>query len=1316
MTEFGGRSIGNLSVSHEANVDRFTGAAFLRVPIPSPPGRESIGLGLALTYSSSAGNSPYGIGWSLDGLPVISLSTRREVPRWDGTDGYQLNRDELVTWLEPDGAGKWRPRGFEDGDWSVAFYRVRTGSPQIRVEKWVHRPTGRVHFRTRDAQNALTIYGARPGAAARIADSGDEARTFQWLPELKLDAFGNVLWVEYVAETLDGVDRAAPYERRRPALAQRYLKRIRYCHVAPLAGAGGAGGPGGAGGIAGGPDDALLSGELPADSRWCFQLVFDYGDHADPDRPGAVPDRAWPARADAVSSCRAGFDLRTYRLCRRVLSFHEFDELGPGPTLVGALVLRHDEDPAGSTLREIRWIGHRRDGDVHSTRSLPPLRLTYSPAVTDTAFTAAPAETQENVPAGLAGPRYALVDLLGDGLPGILAESDRAWFYKPNLGEGRFGAQALILERPATRAGTFAFGDLDRDGDTDLSRLAGRMAGSFEHDRETARWRPFRPIPALPHVEGLNGRAEWLDLNGDGRPEIVVAKDDRLVWFPAEDDGGFGDPIEVPLPPGARSAPTLAADAALDLFFADMNGDGLPDLVRITNGRVEYWPSLGHGRFGDAVTLEDAPRFAPEGEFDAGRLRFVDLDGSGTTDLVYLGHGEVTAWINASGNRLVPGPRLRGLPYFDSFSTARLLDFLGDGRLCLVWSSPLPGRESPMQYLPLAGPDRPRLLLSVDDSVGMETRFAYSSSAAHYLRDARAGEPWVTRLPSHVTVVARREVLDQIGRTRNVQRFEYRDGFFDGEEREFRGFGRVDVYDADAAAQSGGAGGGRGEGGTGSGAQPPPGEVPAAPPSLVRTWFHLGTGTSRGGPPPGAYAGDPALPVLTPHVIQDEGELAPAELHDALRALAGEELRRETYALDERGRRGDHPIDVLQTTCRVRRQQPARGGDPATFSTLAEEALTAIYEQSPGDPRISQYIVLEADELDDVPLRQAEIAYLRRAGVPRDVAAQDELRVLVHDYERLHFDAPSRNERGIPLGGRDLELLGLAPGPAGRFTRARLLEADVAAALAEPRAHHEEPGPGVSARLLAWERSFYWDDERGAPLPHGQVGRLTLVHHEEAACFAPALIEDVFGSRVDAATLEGLGYVLRDGFWWQFDDVHLFGGPELFFQRVGLESSEGGRSSLDYDDYALEIVSETDPLGNRTAVETDYHVLAPARITDPNGNTSEVRYDPLGVLVAASRQGHVGDEPWGFDVLADVEPRTPANLAELIATPAQFLQGATRFVFYDVDAWARDRTPPVVATLAAEGLRRDGRGGGGATGRIQVTVAYVDGLGRTLQS
>ena len=176
MLTFAGRRVQELSSGATLEIDANSGAASLRIPVLPPPGRGNLAPPLVLAYLSGAVNSPFGAGWSLSGLPAIGLDTRRHVPRWDGSDGYALAGDELVPWLADQGDG-WAPRGFERGDFSVLYLRSRRGSSRMRVEKWLHRPTGRVHFRSRDADNTLTVYGARPDAAARVADPDDEWRT-----------------------------------------------------------------------------------------------------------------------------------------------------------------------------------------------------------------------------------------------------------------------------------------------------------------------------------------------------------------------------------------------------------------------------------------------------------------------------------------------------------------------------------------------------------------------------------------------------------------------------------------------------------------------------------------------------------------------------------------------------------------------------------------------------------------------------------------------------------------------------------------------------------------------------------------------------------------------------------------------------------------------------------------------------------------------------------------------------------------------------------------------------------------------------------
>src|SRR5580704_2760571 len=91
--------------------------------------------------------------------------------------------------------------------------------------------------------------------------------------------------------------------------------------------------------------------------------------------------------------------------------------------------------------------------------------------------------------------------------------------------------------------------------------------------------------------------------------------------------------------------------------------------------------------------------------------------------------------------------------------------------------------------------------------MGAQTRIEYASSTEFYLADKAAGTPWITRLAFPVHVVKRVETFDFIGRNRFVTSYTYHHGYFDGPEREFRGFGRVEHLDTEhlSALSAGGA-------------------------------------------------------------------------------------------------------------------------------------------------------------------------------------------------------------------------------------------------------------------------------------------------------------------------------------------------------------------------------------------------------------------------------------------------------------------------------------------------------------------------------
>ena len=86
----------------------------------------------------------------------------------------------------------------------------------------------------------------------------------------------------------------------------------------------------------------------------------------------------------------------------------------------------------------------------------------------------------------------------------------------------------------------------------------------------------------------------------------------------------------------------------------------------------------------------------------------------------------------------------------------------------------------------------------MDNHLGATTTVTYSPSTAEYLRDqADPATRWRTTLPFPVQVVSRVEVRDAHSGGRLVTQYRYHHGYWDGVEREFRGFACVEQLDAE---------------------------------------------------------------------------------------------------------------------------------------------------------------------------------------------------------------------------------------------------------------------------------------------------------------------------------------------------------------------------------------------------------------------------------------------------------------------------------------------------------------------------------------
>jgi RHS repeat-associated protein len=801
----------------------------------------------------------------------------------------------------------------------------------------------------------------------------------------------------------------------------------------------------------------------------------------------------------------------------------------------------------------------------------------------------------------------------------------------------------------------------------------------------------------------------------------------RKLWVMVSAEKGFGPAETVYKVTDEEQGPALVfADATQSIYLADMTGDGLADLVRIRNGEVCYWPNLGYGRFGAKVTTDNPPHFDYPEYFDQNRIRLADIDGSGITDIMYLGRDAVSLWFNQSGNSWSDPYRLTNFPAVDNLSSVTVIDLLGNGTACLVWSSPLLGNAlQPMRYIDLMSGKKPHVLQSVHNNMGAETRLEYAPSTRFYLQDHAAGRPWITKLPFPVHVVERVEARDEVSKTKLVALYRYHHGYFDGEEREFRGFGLVEQWDTESFAQFAGAGL----------FTAPAEEVDEElhlPPVYTKTWFH--TGAYQEGQSISRhfekeyYAGDPQAALLPDTTLPPE--LTSKEEQEACRALKGHMLRQEIYALDDVPERA-HPYSVSESAYKLKRLQPRKESQHAVFYSYQCEALNYHYERHPDDPRLSHALTLEVDEFGNV-VKSAAIVY------PRRVPAFPEQEKTLITYAEADFinrsDAEDFYRISLPHETRTYELTGVPTVGNALFTVSDMLDASNDA---EEIPYEAEPTPGLrQKRLIERVQTLYRKNDLSGPLPLGEAESLALPFESYSMVFTPGLLDKVYSDRITDDLLLNEGrYLFQDDVWWMrsgqvFYDPNadvtnpattaaqeLTEARQHFFLPRKFSDPFGHSSTVDYQ-HDLLIVRTKDAVDNTVHAVNDYRVLQPRLITDPNGNRSEVAFDTLGMVVGTAVMGKT-TESLG-DSLTSFAPDVTRqqiddffNAADPHAFAEALLGSATTRIIYDLEHFQRTGRPVFAATLARETHASDPFPTGGL--KIQISFAYSDGFGREIQ-
>jgi RHS repeat-associated protein len=1365
----GGGAIKGIGETFQANL--FSGTANHSVPIAISPGRNGFGPKLSLEYSSGNGNSIFGLGWQIT-LPRITRKTEKGLPRYDSDDVFVMSgAEDLVRRMrkvvDPDsGQETWAPKDpVTHGDFVVFDYRPRTEGLFARIERWVHGATGETHWRCITKDNVTSLFGT--SAASRLADPANDQRVYEWLLDETFDAFGNHSICEYAADDPalytsndPAVHLPEIFEQRRLA-TQRYIRRICYGNLPeplldaqqrPITY----------------PDGAPV-GCLRDGRRYAFEVVFDYGDwdiptvlpHPAPppvDRPelfGAdaaqsTTGRAAPLRADRFSHFRAGFDIRTLRRCRRVLMFHHFAELS-GPTLVRSTDITYsaDADTQASLLSSVTVTGYDKNSADGGYRSagLPPVSFSYSQfRPHEQRYQPLKAVGGEMPPLALNDPNMELVDLFGDGLPDILHTGPNGFRYWRNLGNGLLDRPRTLAQMPAgislDQPGV-GFGDMSGNGIADLLVNAGPLPGFFETTTDGA-WKRFTPYESFPGFAPQNSNVRMVDLTGDGRADALLTEDRQFLWFECLGEKGFARPQSIARVHDLNQFPDVFFDdQAGRVRLADMSGDGLNDIVLVHNGRIDYWPNLGYGRFGKRVTMANAPRL--DFDFDPKRLFLADLNGTGCADLVYVDNQRVCFWFNQNGNSWSERQVIRGTPRATDASAVEFADVFGSGTATLLWSRDFTGSsEGNYKALDFCGGVKPYVLVGMNNNMGSTTRVSYAPSTRYFLEDQANRRHWITSLPFPVQVVDKVEVIDHISQTKRVTTYKYHHGHYDGREREFCGFGRVDQFDTESFEDF------SQPGLHGVGISFSAASAYHAPPVETRTWFDTGVYFDTRGIRLLDYRD--LTERFRQEYYQQDNQAAPLGEHDvaigdaaaeAYRALRGAQLRTEVYAHDG-GARALHPYQVDERRYRVALLQPKLNNQHAVYFSHTLESLTYHYERNPSDPRIGHDLTLEVDAFG-APLKTLSIGYGRRQpdpDLPTQADRDRQTRALITYTENSYTNAiddpetiPDSYHAPLPSETRSYELTGFAPLASGaqRFSYVEWVENDFARITgAQSIGYEQQASPAIpQKRLIEHVRTYYRRDNLTGLLPLGALESLALPGEGHRLAFTAGLIERVYGNRVNNAMLDQCGYVLGEDQQTRWiPSGRVFYSPGLsdtpadelaFAQRHFFATYRTldpfGNTALTLSDPYILLVSETrDALSNRVVAEQDYRVLQPFRVTDPNGNRGEVAFDTLGLLVGTAVMGKVGETRG--DSLADfatnlTTQQRDAFLADPMTQAAALLGSASSRIVYDLERFRREGQPVFAALLARETHASDPAPAAGL--RLQVSLSYSDGFGREIQ-
>lgn len=1248
-----------------------TGATSLDLTLPLSPGR-GWDPQLSLSYSSQSGNGSFGIGWHLN-LPAFTRQTDKGVPRYREEDVFLSHMgQELMPDRDDQGSIKSRVErtycGQLVGEHTVVRYTPRIEQTFELIEFWCSEFTPEGFWLVHGADGSLHLFGKDD--SSRVADPQAPRHVATWLLQESMNAHGEHICYEYLSEDPD--ELPDPHDYR----AQRYLHRVLYGNVDA--------------------SDQLYGWNVmtSAPTAWLFHLVFDYGERTLglTEKPAydSVTPKSWQVRDDPFSSYGRGFEVGTRRLCRQVLMFHSFAQPGDEPVLVRRLLLEYTVNTGPWTYSKITAAHYQAYDPSGAPESMPPLEFDYS--VFELNTQPVPFFPFDTMPGIEDGQLYQCVDLFSEGLPGFLCRYDQCWYYREPLrleddtDHTTYGPWTALDKIPVADRNQQAHQALmDLTGDGRLNWIIAQpgMCGFYTLNPDKT-WSGFIPFTAFP-VEFFNVLSQLGDFTGDGLNSLALIGPNAVRLYANRREDGFETAQNVPHRPAGDRLPLISNSPTELVFLGNLLGSDMPGLCRIRHNEIKCWPNLGHGQFGTGFVI-DGPLFEYK-TFDASRVRIADLDGSGAPALIYLNPDHFDIYFNHGGNGFDQMPIKVSWPEgvrYDNLCQVTFADLQGLGCASLILTvTHMKPRHWRYDFVSA----KPYLLTSSNNNMGCVTKALYRSSAQCWLDEKKdiieLGELPVCYLPFAVQVVSQQTQLDEITGNCLNQFFSYFEAYYDSQEREFRGFGRVHQTDSESAPDDDDAG--------------------FTESAQVCIWYH--TGSKIDASRDGYFDGDDKAHPLGKTLFcryhpDDECEeiITPADeavAREIARALAGLVLRVETKAAKDADT--DTPILVEQNRYIVR-QVRKRGQYPdAVLMPSLLEAIRYQYEGFLEDPLCRHVINLNRDafgltthsitvscarrmtKTDAPPFTDTdEMQWWVDAHEPAQQSyyLSETLAEFIHllDLQGWRLGLPYRQRGNALVLPKGLAPVGLNPEEISYERFLALFKKAEWAAVRE---------------LTAQSVQRYLKTDDRTVLPDGTADFEALAAALEIAQLNKEALE-VYGNitpRIDIrAELEKIGYLCMKLFlgtdkeadekedeqrnlWSALYNFAKYSNLNHFYRVTEYnETLSHGITKAQYDEYCLLVKSVELPDGCITRVEHDYHSLQPLRVIDANDNIEEAHNGPSG-LHTRTFHGTENGKRVGFCFIKDYDPSGDLSPGTAIKFPEDELQDAASTLRKDLCSW-----------------------------------------------